>query len=173
MGLFSFLHLPILSNFFMSKVTIEGLQAELESSQKALADAKKKITELSELGKSATDKEKQYLIQLEDLKQSLETAAGENKELLQKVEDLENKNTEAEGAITELKTQVSDLEKKLESKKDTTAVPSFERDGKTYEVLGKVNIPDIGILTALEIANHPAAQNFLVEKGSGMIKEVV
>lgn len=51
----------------------------------------------------------------------------------------------------------------------------FEQDGNVYEVImGKVNIPGIGVLTAPEIAVDEAAQAYLVSNGciGSVIKQI-
>ena len=51
----------------------------------------------------------------------------------------------------------------------------FEFNGKQYEVImGKVNIPLLGVLTANEIAVEPAAQEYLIVNNclGSIIKEI-
>ncbi len=62
--------------------------------------------------------------------------------------------------------------------KKEQALPSnqFEHEGNIYEViLPKINIPELGIRTALEVCVDKAAQDYLVNNGciGSVIREVV
>lgn len=48
-----------------------------------------------------------------------------------------------------------------------------EYDGKQYQLLlAKMNIPKLGVLTALEVAASPEAIAYLINKKSSAIKEL-
>lgn len=86
------------------------------------------------------------------------------------VMQLNTLSAENEALKTELasaKRQLGTLEKETGRKIET-----FTHNKKKYEVRHGVRIPGLGQRTALEIANDPEAQQWLIENNSGLIKEV-
>lgn len=86
---------------------------------------------------------------------------------------------ELENIIADKDAEIALLQREndqLKNKPASAAEPvTFEYDGRTYEVKNGTSIPSINqgkALTALEIANSTEAQEWLVTKQSGHIREV-
>lgn len=116
-------------------------------------------------------------------------------ELQAKIADLETEKTmlqeeidSLKGLLDEGKEKIAQLEAENESLKAEVArllnTPdaqetangvgkTFELDGVKYQVLSaNINIPGFGKLSALDILSNAEAQQWLVSKGSGSIREV-
>lgn len=113
-------------------------------------------------------------VTIESLQAQLENANAELEKL--KAENAET-GSALQAAVEEadaLKAEKGELQSRLGLlEKELPAPPEvFTYEKKKYQIRGKVNVPGIGSLTALDVTRSKAAQKILVESGSGLIKEV-
>lgn len=93
---------------------------------------------------------------------------AENLNIKNENDDLLLKNLELQNAVDALEKEIA----KLKNKPQLAAPVEFERDGKKYQVLSAATIPHLGRRTAAEIAVDDEAQDYLIQKESGVIREI-
>lgn len=97
----------------------------------------------------------------------------ENAGLLEKLESAGVENDLLKEQLEAAEATIASLKEALtEAPTETTGKEKFVYGDKTYEILGSVNIPNKGVRTPLEITADKDAQAWLVEKGSGIVREV-
>lgn len=126
--------------------TVEQLETEL-------ADAKKVADENLEFAESLAKEKDMQLI-----------AVTEQRNALQQ------ENDQLKEQLTVAKSTIAQLQSK--AKKSSGAKESFDLDGKKYEIVSGATIPGIGKRTPIELTTDENAQRWLVEKGSGAIREI-
>lgn len=91
-----------------------------------------------------------------------------------KVEVLEKENAGLKEEVESLKEEVARLIETPDEQEQVSGVgKTFEYEGRKFKVLcSAVRIPGLGRRTALEILDDTKAQAWLVEKKSGVIKEL-
>lgn len=134
-------------------LTVEEWQAKFDESQKTAAD----YLRLADLAEK----------QVEETQNALRIVTEERN-------DIEQELTAANSNLAQAKSYIGELEERLtkEIKSNPSRKETFELGGKKFEISGGAHIPGIGKRTALEIATDPDAQEYLVSKGSGVIKEI-
>lgn len=139
------------------------LSAANESLQKSLDAMEAADKQIDESSKKVIELEGALTVSQENFQKAKELLAEQDKEyqaLIAKYDALrlEKKNPTIPPAKGAKAVTPADLE--------------FEYGGKKYQVLSGATIPGLGKRTALEIANDVEAQSFLIEKQSGVIREV-
>ena len=121
-----------------------------------------------------TPKEVNLQEKVNELEAALEAQADLAKAASVKIQELTEENDALKEANESLKNQVEKLLETPDDKEKEDGVGSkFEFEGAKYEILvPKVRIPGMGARTALEILNDSKAQEWLVKKKTGVIRQV-
>ncbi len=165
-----------------STMKVEELVKELQSIQKEASDnmelanlAERKSTDLqSKLNEAESNLSANDTV-ISGLKVQLQGAISDSESKASEIETLKGELQNALSAVASKDSEIELLKGKLTAI-ESKSVPdkiTFDCNGKKYEVIGPVKIPGHQeAYTAIEIASDETLQAILVERNSGMIREI-